>query len=127
MLSSRVNYFILLGLQRNLKAIHSLAQQHLKCGEKSEAISALPEMLRDVKVLHGEHHYYVGTVLHNISTVYMRAGLYRKAISNCRQAADGRHKSLRAFHLDLACFGRLQSFSYHTSRKIRKKGRSRSP
>ena len=88
--------------ERNLKAIHSLAQQHLKFGEIPEAITVLQEMLRGVKELHGEDHYRVGTVLHNISTVYIRAGLYRKAIHSCRQAVDVRRKSLGAFHSDLA-------------------------
>jgi tetratricopeptide (TPR) repeat protein len=88
--------------ERNLKAIHTLAQQHLQFNEIPEAIDVLQEMLRGVKELHGEDHYRVGTVLHNLSTVYMRSRQFRKAILYCRQAVDVRKNALGLLHPDLA-------------------------
>jgi len=88
--------------ERNLKAMHSLAQQHLKFGEIYEAIEVLEEMLRGVKELHGDDHYRVGTVLHNIATVHIQSRNFRKATFICRKAIEIRKVALGHLHPDLA-------------------------
>ena len=45
-------------------------------------------MLCGVTKLHGVGHYRVGTVLHNITNVFMRAHMYKEAIYYCRDAID---------------------------------------
>lgn len=93
--------------ERNLRAMHSLAQQHLYHNEIPEAIEVLQEMLRGVRQLHGETHYRVGTVLHNLSMVYMKYSnnnnqCYDKAKHICRQAVHVRMRTLGTVHADLA-------------------------
>ncbi len=88
--------------ERNLRAIHTLAQQHLKFNEIPEAISVLQEMLRGVRELHGEEHYRVGTVLHNLATVFMNIGQYKNASIYCRQSVEVRKRCLGSLHPDLA-------------------------
>ena len=88
--------------ERNLRAIHSLAEQHLQFNEIPEAIDVLQEILRGVRELHGEEHYRVGTVLHNLCTVFMRIRDFKKASYYCRQAVEIRKKALGSLHPDLA-------------------------
>jgi len=88
--------------ERNLKAIHRLASQHLQFGEFDEAIDVLEESLRGVKEMCGERHYRVGTTLHNISTVHMMQKKYIDAIHVCRKAVEIRRATLGSSHPDLA-------------------------
>jgi len=88
--------------ERNLKAIHRLASQHLHFGEFDEAIDVLEELLRGVQEMYGERHYRVGTALHNISTVHMMRKKYHDAVRVCRKAVEIRKITLGSSHPDLA-------------------------
>jgi len=88
--------------ERNLKAIHRLASQHLHFNEFDEAIDVLEEMLRGVIEMYGERHYRVGTALHNIATVHMMRQKYNDAIRVCRKAVEIRRATLGGSHPDLA-------------------------
>lgn len=89
--------------ERNLKAMHRLASQHLSFGEYNEAIDVLEEMLRGVQQMcGGERHYRVGTVLHNISTVHMRCRNYKEVVNVSRRAVEVRMKALGNHHPDVA-------------------------
>lgn len=88
--------------ERNLKAIHRLASQHLHFNEFDEAIDVLEEMLRGVKEMYGERHYRVGSAMHNIATVHMMRQKYNDAIRVCRKAVEIRRATLGSSHPDLA-------------------------
>ncbi len=88
--------------ERNLRAIHRLAAQHLYFGEYDEAIEVLEEMLRGVQEMYGSHHYRVGTVLHNLATAFMRARRFEMVIQTSKSAIDIRRNTLGTLHPDLA-------------------------
>jgi tetratricopeptide (TPR) repeat protein len=88
--------------ERNLKAIHTLALRHLAFKEYTEAIEVFEEMLRGIKEIHGCDHYRVGTVLHNIATVCMKAKDYLRAADMCKLAIDIRSKALGPSHPHLS-------------------------
>lgn len=72
--------------ESNLKAIHILALQHLSNNEFDQTIYVLKEMLRGLTVMFGPSHPRVGTLHHNIATVYMRMGYYNEVISHAQNA-----------------------------------------
>jgi len=88
--------------ERNLKAIHELAEQHIRHGEYEEAIEVFEEILRGQKEIYGEYHVRVGVALHNLSTALMRARKYSQAVEVCKKAIEVRKVTLSEHHPDLA-------------------------
>ncbi|GKZ00692.1 hypothetical protein MPSEU_001021300 [Mayamaea pseudoterrestris] len=88
--------------EKNLKAIHQMASEHLNQREFTEALEVFEEILRGQLARHGEKHYRIGTALHNIGIVHMRRGDYLKAIDVYQDAIAIRKLTLPADHPDIA-------------------------
>jgi len=88
--------------ERNQRAMHELGKRHLGYNEYDEAIEVFEEILRGQIELHGENDHRVGTALHNIATVYMRARAFTKTIQICQKAIIVRCRMLGPSHPDLA-------------------------
>lgn len=88
--------------ERNLKAIHQMAAEHLSHGEYEEALEVFEEILRGQRERYGEKHYRVGTALHNIGIVHLKSKQYDKAIEVCREAVRVRKEALVPNHPDVA-------------------------
>uniref|UniRef100_A0A6S8WNC7 Kinesin light chain n=1 Tax=Chaetoceros debilis TaxID=122233 RepID=A0A6S8WNC7_9STRA len=98
--------------ERNLRAIHRLALQHLHFREWDEAIYVLEEMLRGVQEVYGPGHHRVGTVLHNLASTFMRAKRFDKAIQASRKAIDIRRSALGPSHADVAVSHSLMGLAH---------------
>ena len=88
--------------EKNLKAIHDMATDHLTHGEYDEALMVFDEILRGQLARYGEEHYRTGTALHNIGIVHMRRGDYKQAIEVYQEAVLVRKKVLASDHPDVA-------------------------
>jgi hypothetical protein len=88
--------------ERNLKAIHQMAAEHLSHGEYEEALEVFEEILRGQRERYGAEHYRVGTALHNIGIVHLKSKNYEKAIEVCREAVRVRKEALVPNHPDIA-------------------------
>lgn len=88
--------------ERNLKAIHQMAAEHLAHGEYEEALEVFEEILRGQRERYGEKHYRVGTALHNIGIVHLKSKQYDKAIEVCKEAVRVRREALVPNHPDVA-------------------------
>ena len=88
--------------ERNLKAIHEMAAEHLAHGEYVEALEVFEEILRGQKQRYGEEHYRIGTALHNIGIVHLKSGNNSKAVEVCQNAVAIRKKALVSNHPDVA-------------------------
>ena len=88
--------------ERNLKAIHQMAAEHLAHGEYEEALEVFEEILRGQRERYGERHYRVGTALHNIGIVHLKSKQYDKAIKVCKEAVRVRKEALVPNHPDVA-------------------------
>lgn len=88
--------------ERNLKAIHQMAAEHLAHGEYEEALEVFEEILRGQRERYGVKHYRVGTALHNIGIVYLKSKQYDKAIEVCKEAVRVRKEALVPNHPDVA-------------------------
>jgi hypothetical protein len=88
--------------ERNLKAIHQMAAEHLAHGEYEEALEVFEEILRGQRERYGDRHYRVGTALHNIGIVHLKSKRYDKAIKVCREAVRVRKEALVPNHPDVA-------------------------
>ena len=88
--------------ERNLKAIHQMAAEHLSHGEYEEALEVFEEILRGQRERYGEKHYRVGTALHNIGIVHLKSKNYKKAIEVCQEAVRVRKEALVPNHPDIA-------------------------
>lgn len=78
----------------NLKAMHHLAIQHLNHNEYKQSVEVLTEMLRGVLAIYGSSHTRVGTVHHNIATIYMRMGEFRKVVFHAQCAIRIRRSNI---------------------------------
>ena len=78
----------------NLKAMHHLAIQHLYHNEYKQSVEVLKEMLRGVLAIYGTSHTRVGTVHHNIATIYMRMGEFRKVVFHAQCAIRIRRSNI---------------------------------
>jgi len=88
--------------ERNLKAIHQMAAEHLAHGEYDEALEVFEEILRGQRERYGDNHYRVGTALHNIGIVHLKSKHYEKAIEVCKEAVHVRKEALVPNHPDVA-------------------------
>ena len=88
--------------ERNLKAIHQMAAEHLAHGEYEEALEVFEEILRGQRERYGDRHYRVGTALHNIGIVHLKSKNYDKAIKVCKEAVRVRKEALVPNHPDVA-------------------------
>lgn len=91
-----------LEVEKNLKAIHEVAAEHLKQGEYAEALEVFEEILRGQLARYGERHHRVGTAHHNIGIVHARRGNYPKAIASYKEAVRVRKMCLEEHHPDVA-------------------------
>lgn len=88
--------------EKNLKAIHDMASEHLHQREYEEALEVFEEILRGQLARYGETHFRIGTALHNIGMVHMRRGDYQKAIDVYQDAIIIRKITLSPDHPDVA-------------------------
>ena len=88
--------------ERNLRAIHQMAAEHLAHGEYVEALEVFEEILRGQRERYGPGHYRVGTALHNIGIVHLKSQQYDKAIQVCKEAVKVRKAALVPNHPDVA-------------------------
>jgi tetratricopeptide (TPR) repeat protein len=78
----------------NLKAMQHLAMQHVHHREYPESVKVHKEMLRGVIAVYGASHTRVGTLHHNIATLYMRMGEFRKVLFHAQYAVQIRRLNL---------------------------------
>jgi len=88
--------------ERDLKAIHDMAAEHLAHGEYAEALEVFEEIFRGQLERYGADHYRIGTALHNIGIVHLKSRNYIKAVELCRLAVQVRKQALHLEARDAA-------------------------